>query len=391
MSNVFPCGYYEVGDNKFFFKNQALYESAVTGKPMRWDFNDQCWSLYLNNNRHLLGTRSLDELYKQRALQLRDKYDYLILNYSGGADSHNILMTFLNNNIKLDEIYVQHSKSVDTVIYTPNMHNRDAENIHSEWDFVIKPALEMVSATHPDIKINIHDVFEKPIEKLLNDDTMLYAGHYTGAFEILRQTSHSSSIPELERQGKTVADIYGIDKPVVLVKDNNLVMFFTDIAANVARHSHSVNSDGNSRYGYSTCNTELFYWSIDMPEIAFEQAYKHYLYFKENPHMLSLVDVAGISSNDHVRQEAMRRLSIDLIYTTWNHDKFQVNKPMPLSQAGRTRDRLYLNSPEFSRFIEIWNHHSASWNTVHKSSNYVESLNRPKMMISSIFTLGNVI
>ena len=50
--------------------------------------------------------QSLKELYKQRAIQLRDKYDYLILSYSGGSDSHQALETFLNNNIFIDEIFI---------------------------------------------------------------------------------------------------------------------------------------------------------------------------------------------------------------------------------------------------------------------------------------------
>jgi len=49
---------------------------------------------------------SLDCLYKQRAEALRNQYDYLILHYSGGNDSHNILETFMFNNIHIDEILI---------------------------------------------------------------------------------------------------------------------------------------------------------------------------------------------------------------------------------------------------------------------------------------------
>ena len=47
---------------------------------------------------------SLDELYKLRAWQIRDKYKYVVLAFSGGADSSNVLDTFIENNIPLDEI-----------------------------------------------------------------------------------------------------------------------------------------------------------------------------------------------------------------------------------------------------------------------------------------------
>jgi len=56
---------------------------------------------------HYQVSESLDFLYALRARQLREKYDYLVLYFSGGADSTNILKTFIDNNIFLDEIVMQ--------------------------------------------------------------------------------------------------------------------------------------------------------------------------------------------------------------------------------------------------------------------------------------------
>lgn len=69
---------------------------------------------------------SLPELYKRRAEQLRETYDYLVLAYSGGFDSTNVLETFHYNNIKLDEIltvgaYSQDSNNIDS----DENHNAD--------------------------------------------------------------------------------------------------------------------------------------------------------------------------------------------------------------------------------------------------------------------------
>ena len=47
---------------------------------------------------------SWEELLRQRALQIRQHYDYVRLWYSGGADSHTVLLTYLKNKIPLDEI-----------------------------------------------------------------------------------------------------------------------------------------------------------------------------------------------------------------------------------------------------------------------------------------------
>ena len=62
---------------------------------------------------------SLDRLYTFRAQQLRDKYKKLILSFSGGTDSIQVLNTFLKNRIHLDEIVVAHHtellKNVDLI------------------------------------------------------------------------------------------------------------------------------------------------------------------------------------------------------------------------------------------------------------------------------------
>ena len=74
-------GYYIVGWKKFYNKTQALQYSNKIKFNARWVFNDDVygsidWSIPVET--------PLVQLYKQRALQLREKYDHLILHYSGG-------------------------------------------------------------------------------------------------------------------------------------------------------------------------------------------------------------------------------------------------------------------------------------------------------------------
>ena len=95
-------GYYQVGRKLFNKKFNALLEASVTHQPVMWNFNQAVFAKQAQMPR--IGVPIL-ELYKQRALQLRDKYDYLILAYSGGADSDNILKVFQQNNIYLDEVW----------------------------------------------------------------------------------------------------------------------------------------------------------------------------------------------------------------------------------------------------------------------------------------------
>ena len=100
-------------------------------------------------------------MYVERCNQLRDKYDYLVLHYSGGSDSHNILHTFLTNNIKLDEISIRWPKHwLDGKFYNVNNIDKSAKNAPSEFNYTIKPTLEYLQKHHPDIKINIVDFTE---------------------------------------------------------------------------------------------------------------------------------------------------------------------------------------------------------------------------------------
>ena len=80
-------GYYRVGWKKFYNKTLALLESNKTGYKIDWVFNND---IYGKIDWTLPVLESLDLLYALRARQLREKYDYLVLYFSGGADSTNI-------------------------------------------------------------------------------------------------------------------------------------------------------------------------------------------------------------------------------------------------------------------------------------------------------------
>jgi hypothetical protein len=63
-------------------------------------------------------TKSLKNLYKERAEQIRSLYNYIILYFSGGSDSITVLNTFLDNNILIDEIVINCIPQVKEPIIT---------------------------------------------------------------------------------------------------------------------------------------------------------------------------------------------------------------------------------------------------------------------------------
>ena len=59
---------------------------------------------YQYSDDSVIQCKSFDELLKERCIQLRDKYNYLILYFSGGSDSETTLQSFIRSGIHLDEI-----------------------------------------------------------------------------------------------------------------------------------------------------------------------------------------------------------------------------------------------------------------------------------------------
>jgi asparagine synthetase B (glutamine-hydrolysing) len=90
LSEIEQWGYYEVNNKKYFLLREA-YEQVTHVNQIKFNFHDD-WFMRMNTS--VEPTQSLDELYRQRVQQIRKKYDYVVLAYSGGADSHNILKYF---------------------------------------------------------------------------------------------------------------------------------------------------------------------------------------------------------------------------------------------------------------------------------------------------------
>lgn len=310
-------GYWQVGDKKFSNKFYALLHATKTSQDVQYIYFDNVWKHF---DRTLLGKISLNELYRQRAQQLRDQYDYLILYFSGGADSYNVLRSFLDNNIPLDEVCVKWPMAaIKAQVYKPNEVDKSAKNTLSEWDFAIKPVLDWLKQYHPTVKINIVDWTENYSPEIYTEELFLKVNTWNDV-EIPFMISYSDSeIRNLEK-GKTVGSIYGIDKPILGHRGNKWFLSFTDTGTGMGIPSQE------NRYG-----TEYFYWSPNFPILAMEQAYQLVEYISKNPHLkqyyysdISMptwsVDFTLISIQ--VQNDTARKI----LYDNWT-GKFQANKP----------------------------------------------------------------
>jgi hypothetical protein len=95
---------YRVNSKTFYNTFLAAHESFLTGKPVEFYCNDHVYDLF---DWAVEPQESFDELMRQHAVNLRDRYQRLILLYSGGTDSQTIYNIFVKNNIHLDEIIIK--------------------------------------------------------------------------------------------------------------------------------------------------------------------------------------------------------------------------------------------------------------------------------------------
>ena len=256
-------GVYRVGDLKFHSKLQAIDLHTRTGIHPHWDFNEAVFSSYDWTKE---PTESISELYRRRAQQLRDKYDYIVLMFSGGADSTTVLRSFLDNDIKLDE-------AVSYMSYDAT-GNRD-HFFNAEIFRVSIPVADQLKIQYPWLKHRVIDLTEIIVDHYNNTDSDWFYDMNT-CFSPNNTSKESLPLKikewaDIIHSGKKFCVLYGLDKPRI-VHENGKFSFkfldFVDCAATV-----------KSIAGQQPYADELFYWTADLPEILIKQGHviKNYL------------------------------------------------------------------------------------------------------------------
>ena len=151
--------FYKVNNLVFANKTLALFHANDNGIPISnitWHFNDE---LLNSSDWSVEPQLSLNDYYTQRARELREKYDYIIVMCSGGADSINVVYSFLKNDIHIDEIFASAPLGgLNNWAY--NNHDKSAENTISETKFAQLPFLAEIERDYPKVKITVNDYFE---------------------------------------------------------------------------------------------------------------------------------------------------------------------------------------------------------------------------------------
>ena len=314
IENNDKLGFYMVGQKKFYVKVDALMHSTTTNEFPEWNFNR---STFDKLTWEVEPTVSIRELYRIRAQQLRDQYDWIRLEFSGGGDSTTALYAFLHNNIHLDEVVFRYPKTGEKNVHN-DPFNYKAENTLSEWDFAAKPILNWVATNYPRVKITIHDYSENMLKGGLDESWIHRTKDYFQPGHCFKHDNFGYVDHKRDAdRGKRICVLYGIDKPKMCIKDKKWYLYFIDFQANT---SNSVVNE------YNNITNEYFFWSPDLPEIVHKQAHiiKNWFMMPQNKGLQYLVRWPNYSIAHRTTYEQVIK---PLIYPDYDPTTFQVSKP----------------------------------------------------------------
>lgn len=291
----YAYGIYEVGNLQYLNKTDALIEATRTGQDVHWNFHDQVYSS-CDWTKRPAGT--LTELYRQRAQQIRDKYDYIVVHFSGGADSWTVLNSFLSNGIHVDEVFsrwaMAERKYKDA---TPT--DRREINLSSEYEFAALPVLKEIEKKYPQTHVYIDD-YSDAYTVDVDETTLQHGNLYTTLGTFHRFSRKSPREQAAADKGKRVAVVYGFDKIQYCTIDNVVYAYFVD------------------RFGGTDTdparNVEAFYWSPELPAIPIMQAHDMKSYYESHP--------------EQDLNQFKRKPYVSVCYPGYNTDTFQVGKPI---------------------------------------------------------------
>ena len=274
-NNFDDQGFYICNGQKFYNKIEAILyaQKHNLGFDIKFYFNDNIYNQYQWDQE---PNETLDQLYAKRARELREKYDYIVVHFSGGYDSGNILETFANNNIPVDEVFIRGSISSSK----KNILDTRPENFFAEIFFQSIPLAEQAKDKYwPDLKITVVDTVPYTLDywsknKFWTDAPLL--GFFSPG--IVWKADYDELYPEFKKiteSGKKVAHIRGMEKPDIYFDKGRYFVRFLDKFSTIAT-PHSRRENQLPMYH------EAFYWAPTTARMIIKQAHMIKKYIKKH-------------------------------------------------------------------------------------------------------------
>lgn len=279
--------YYSNDEKVFPSKIEALFYKHATGNEISFYYYDD---VYKSIDWTIEPVSNLQELYKFQAEKIRSEYDYVILCYSGGYDSNQILDTFYQNKIKLDKIVMIGSFSQDDDPMSDA--NRNLEARLNGIPYINQLGLENITE-----KID-YSIFFDDIRKLsiFNYGTEWF-NHIGSAISPIHWfwNDIENYIVPIQWRDKKTAIIFGIERTGLRSDHNGKLGFqFTDAAYG---NGITRKTDYSQRI--------MFFWDHNFPDIVIKQ-----LHVQQNA-MYKLMDKLKI--NKYEALEMVRKASFNML------------------------------------------------------------------------------
>ena len=276
---------WRLGDKTYHNKFEAMTKARHQNDTLHFDFYDDKFLDYDWAHR---DHEPFESILHRRCKQLREKYSYIKLFYSGGHDSHTMLLAFMESNTYIDEVVVN--------IYSywnekQNNHDEYTRNhpLNREQFRAAIPFLKEIRNQIPKTKITIEDISGG---YLYSGDTFvstIFQNSFDLTFDkMLHRNMLFGPTPD------NTVNLVGGEKPMLTRVDGNYFWYCPD------NHVLGVT-------GYQS-QTEMFYITPDMPELHRKQCHlmldwiKSRFPDKDNIDFVNnLDDLERQSLNDHIR------------------------------------------------------------------------------------------
>jgi hypothetical protein len=269
--------YYCSDGTKFDSKVEALEHSNKNKVELNFYYYDY---IYEKIDWTFEPPHSLDYYYLEQAKRIRDAYDYVILCYSGGYDSTNILETFHFNNIKLDKIVSVGAFDQDTTQSSDENHN--GEIYQNVIPYVKELGLEHILQV-----IDYTKFFDNTKNFSIlnqNQNWIDLCGAWFSPHNWFWYDIEKFVVPE-EYKNKKVAIIFGKDKPSLFFSEKGKIVKLSDGTMQLNGFFFrdtpllSYASTEYKRKLHGNIKRIDFYWDPEFPEILLKQLHVLHRYY----------------------------------------------------------------------------------------------------------------
>ena len=316
--NINPkLGFYTCNGQTFDSKIQAYLYASTVKQQVHWNFNNEEFS---KHDWTVEPEQTLDQLYDARARQIREKYDYVILSYSGGADSHNILMSFIRQGLLIDEIVVNTMEKANSKFTIVNETVLNPEHAAAEHKLNTIPRLKEVEHLIPRTKINVLDLSDNLFQSLETAGDASWVLNKREGLNPLGSTRfnyiHFTEVRKRFDKEKTIGLVMGIEKPRTMIINNQFYTRFSDRSANIVTVAEHIKE-------YTNSSVEFFYWSPDCLPLLTKQAHVIKKWVEANPEKKVVWTKEAVAKLYRTVHERILR---SLLYTTWDNQYWQADK-----------------------------------------------------------------